>query len=404
MFSSGNQLKRVCAAAIDGRYSNVRYIQSQLRVLHRSILDSREEILEVIASNPLTTETEAEVEFCMAVATVRQHYEAIDFDQEIANEYNIANGKNRTERRVGHGVVVCEKNAIDNLLSSLLQPLDFELFGLVLRIVSNHYQLFVQLRSLTVQPTLKRPPNRFFTLISFSGQSPHAPDLIVVNEWVKDKFIDTITRERLRLDREVCSSHANDKHVAWKKAVVEAENKGEAKLIKKEGLYMIDVQQRPEYLVVYYFAEPAAGKFLSQQINSNWSFINHIPAQLLGKKSQTIYHFNIHPIADRFLFFHPLQSDPLFHISKEHFSLGLRYAKEMLSKLKPELIQPTEGSFIGLEDLTNPNSTKMQFLRQRETQPLRETGQRPGTSIGFFEQGIIAGALFIVVPVVSVMG
>lgn len=106
MLSSDSQLKRVCAAAIDGRCSNVRYIQSQLKVLHQSILDSREEILEVIACNPLTTETEAEVEFSMAVATVRQHYEAIDFDQAIANEYKIANGKNNTERRVGHGVAV----------------------------------------------------------------------------------------------------------------------------------------------------------------------------------------------------------------------------------------------------------------------------------------------------------
>ncbi|OKP12498.1 hypothetical protein PENSUB_1864 [Penicillium subrubescens] len=78
--------------------------------------------------------------------------------------------------------------------------------------------------------------------LAFSGQSPHAPDLIIVNEWVKDKFIDTMTQERLRLNREVRSSHA-DKHVAWKKAVTDAESKGEAKLIKKEGLYMVDVQQ-----------------------------------------------------------------------------------------------------------------------------------------------------------------
>ncbi|KAJ5636961.1 uncharacterized protein N7484_010274 [Penicillium longicatenatum] len=430
MLSSDSQLKRVCAAATDGRTSNVRFLQSQLKVLHQSILDSREEILEVIASNPLTTETEAEVEFSMAIATVRQHYEAIDFDQAIANEYKIAKGKNNTERRVGHGVVVvrptthtrfygiisatacaiaagntfvieCGKHAIDDLLPSLLQPLDFELFGLIQGSITSHEMLskalIIDQTGTTDAPNaVKSLPNlRSVAVIdrtadvekaaqqilsghiAFSGQSPHAPDLIVVNEWVKDKFSDTMTRERLRLNREGRSSHA-DKHVAWKKTVADAESRGEAKLIKKEGLYMVDVQQRPEYLVAYHFAEPAAGKFLSQQINSHWSFINHIPAQLLV--------------------------GPALPFKQENFSLGLRYTKEMLSKPRPELIQPIESSAIGLEDLSNSKSTKLQLLRQRETQSLRETGQGPGTAIGFFEQGIIVGALFIVLPVVSVVG
>lgn len=106
MWSSDTQLKRVCAAATDGRTSNVRFIQSQLKALHQSILDSRKEILEVIACNPFTTDTEAEVEYSLAIATVRQHYEAINFDQAIADEYKIAKGENNTERRVGHGVVL----------------------------------------------------------------------------------------------------------------------------------------------------------------------------------------------------------------------------------------------------------------------------------------------------------
>lgn len=37
---------------------------------------------------------------------VRQNYEAINFDQSIANEYKIARGENNMKRRVGHGVVV----------------------------------------------------------------------------------------------------------------------------------------------------------------------------------------------------------------------------------------------------------------------------------------------------------
>lgn len=76
----------------------------------------------------------------------------------------------------------------------------------------------------------------------------------------------------------------------------------------------------------------------------------------------------------------------------------------MLSRPRPEIIEPIDGSNIGLEDLSNPMSPRLRLLQQRESQPLRETGQGPGTSIGFFEQGIIVGALFIVLPVVSVVG
>jgi hypothetical protein len=67
-------------------------------------------------------------------------------------------------------------------------------------------------------------------------------------------------------------------------------------------------------------------------------------------------------------------------------------------------MEPTNGYISDLTDLSDPLSVKLQSLRRREMQPLRETGQGPGTAIGFFEQGIIVGALFIVLPVVSLVG
>lgn len=150
----------------------------------------------------------------------------------------------------------------------MLQPLDFELFGLVQGPITDHEILSTALiidqtgttdapNSVKSLPTLrsvavidrtadveKAAQQILSAHLAFSGQSPHAPDMIIVNEWAKDKFIHTMTRESLRLYREMRSTHADDQHVAWKKAVAEAESKGEAKLIKREGLYMIDVQER----------------------------------------------------------------------------------------------------------------------------------------------------------------
>jgi acyl-CoA reductase-like NAD-dependent aldehyde dehydrogenase len=106
MWSSDTHLNRVCAAATDGRMSNVRFIQSQLKAFYESILASREGILEAIKSNPLITSTEAEVEFSLAIAAVKEHYDEINFDQAIADEYKVAKGEGNPSRRVGHGVVV----------------------------------------------------------------------------------------------------------------------------------------------------------------------------------------------------------------------------------------------------------------------------------------------------------
>lgn len=76
----------------------------------------------------------------------------------------------------------------------------------------------------------------------------------------------------------------------------------------------------------------------------------------------------------------------------------------MMSKPRPELIESIESFGFELKDFTNSTSSKLQAFKERESQPLREIGQGPGTAIGFFEQGIIVGALFIVLPVISLVG
>lgn len=75
----------------------------------------------------------------------------------------------------------------------------------------------------------------------------------------------------------------------------------------------------------------------------------------------------------------------------------------MLSKPRPTLIA-SKTSRLDLEDLSNLQSSKLQSFALQETRPLRETGQGSGTSIGFFEQGIIVGGVFIVLPVLSILG
>ena len=116
MWSSPSHLKRVYAASTDSRTSNVRFIQEQLKVLHQSFVDQRETILSTLVGN-LLTQPEAEVEYSLALASVRQHYEAIDFNKAIEDEYKIAQGKDNSERRVGYGVVIVKPTGHTRLFS-----------------------------------------------------------------------------------------------------------------------------------------------------------------------------------------------------------------------------------------------------------------------------------------------
>lgn len=68
------------------------------------------------------------------------------------------------------------------------------------------------------------------------------------------------------------------------------------------------------------------------------------------------------------------------------------------------MIKHTGDFDLELDDWKDPHSIKLNLIRRREMQPLKETGQGPGTAIGFFEQGIMVGALFIVLPVLSITG
>lgn len=157
---------------------------------------------------------------------------------------------------------------MDNLLPSLFQPLDWELYALVQSTVTEREMLSMalivdqvgkseashavrsptHLRSVAVidrTADVEKAARQILSAhLAFSGQSPHAPDLIIVNEWVKDKFIDAMIRERLNQDRELHRSHADKREIAWKKAVTEAQIKGEATLIQKDGLHLIHVHQR----------------------------------------------------------------------------------------------------------------------------------------------------------------
>ncbi|KAL3464903.1 hypothetical protein BJX64DRAFT_298019 [Aspergillus heterothallicus] len=438
-----SRLSNVYGAALDGRTASVRFQQSQLIALHAKLQQLQGEVREAIVSDRRVTAAEAEIECATTILAVKQYYESIDFDQCAKKEYQLAKGQNSPDRRVGFGVVlirpaehtrwycITSNFAVDSLLPFLFTCLDAETYALIdsqpTEVEEGQVALVVdqtgklslakclsskpELRSVAVVDRTANVEQAASAIVaahvSYRGASPHAPDLILVNEWVKKSFVDACIRvapDNSRRDRIM----GGDK---LRQIVTDAERSGEASVIGTTSLKLVDIRDRgasivkarshrsylpivtvtslvdavvalegSEYLVAYHFAEPAAAKFLSQQINSRVTLANQIPSELL-----------IGPAIP----FHNGQPSP---------SPILRYSTEMLSRPRPEYIQEAKGFTMSVQELKELDRAALDRLQVEAARPLRPTGQGPGTAIGFFEQGILVGAVFIVLPVISFIG
>jgi len=98
--------ERLQGAVVDGRTENIRFRQNQLQSLHKTLREEASAVCSALAQNPLSSTTEVEAEFSLAMDSVRHCYDSLDLDQELEEEYKIANGKDNKSRRVGAGLVI----------------------------------------------------------------------------------------------------------------------------------------------------------------------------------------------------------------------------------------------------------------------------------------------------------
>ncbi|CZS89976.1 uncharacterized protein RAG0_01133 [Rhynchosporium agropyri] len=106
------------------------------------------------------------------------------------------------------------------------------------------------------------------------------------------------------------------------------------------------------FLAAYLFSEAPTAKFLAQHLDAAVTYVNQIP----------------------------------------HIYLGHSPAIEGLSSLE---------TILGVAKIPGDQEVLIRELRKKATEPLPETGQRPGHAMGFFEQGTLIGAglyLSIVLP------
>jgi hypothetical protein len=271
---------------------------------------------------------------------------------------------------------------------------------------------------------------------SFGGSSPYAPDLVLVNEFVKKDFFEACSRHATLVFAKENSvkNVTGNRNEDVRKAIEDAESKRQVSSFGSRDFKLVDILDKyvallcgdtptfttlsllisisrsspimdmkvtGRYLPIatcssltdaiynqgfespllagYFFAEPGSAKYLAQFLPCYMSLINQIPAHLL-----------VGPAA-------PTTHEPDFLY---------RYSRDMFSVARPQFVERPPAAFQKAEELLSGSSKKItaSTLREAAVKPLTAIKQSDNKAVGFFEQGLFTGAgilLSIVLPIVG---
>lgn len=232
---------------------------------------------------------------------------------------------------------------------------------------------------------------------AFGGSSPYAPDLVLVNEFVKQDFLRAVVVEARKLSstariygdakgKPSSASRVSSSLEALKKAdsslqtIIQESNavvlelptrraellqvKTEAPILAVHAIKSLDdaidfissADSAPA-LAAYHFGNPQVGKYLAQFVDARVSFVNQIPRELLVGPA---------------------------HPASHTMELSTRYTIDMFTLARPAFIQQTTTSteLAGIMSAANV-STAQKFLEQALL-PLKAMKRKPGGGVGMF--------------------
>ncbi|KAG6357138.1 hypothetical protein INS49_015015 [Diaporthe citri] len=473
MASDTAAIDRLQASAVDGRTENGRYRQDQLQRLHKALREKASQITAALVADSKSPSSEVDAEYYLGMEAVRHFYDSLDFEKDLKEEYSVVRGEDNLTRRVGAGMVVIRPTSHTRFYS-IVTPLAAAIAAgncIILELSETLSQVDSVLRqaltealdvntfyasktttdqsvldgAVLVDQTGNGPPSTLTTQLlsssqtrcvaivdrsaniddaaraitaarfSFGGTSPYAPDLVLVNEFVKKDFFEACSRY-------ATSSFARDSSVKRaggdrrgdvQKAIKDAEDRKQVSSFGSNDFKLVDIVDRSSpimdlkitgrYLPIatcssltdaiynrdfespllagYLFAEPGSAKYLAQFLPSCISLINQIPTHLL-----------VGPAA-------PTAHAPDF----EH-----RYSRDMFSAARPQFVRKPAAALHKADELLsggpNRGGVTAAALREAATRPLAPVKQSSNKAVGFFEQGILTGAalyLSIILPVVG---
>ncbi|CAO2657354.1 Nn.00g034800.m01.CDS01 [Neocucurbitaria sp. VM-36] len=472
-------LANLHATALTCRCHNALFRRKQLKSLHDTLRNNSSAIKDAIKQDTRVLEEEAATEVALSLTIVKEHYDSIDVKKELEQEYRVTNGKDASDRREPWGVAYIEPQRSHTPFFSAIAPLSAALVAgscVALKIENDLRALPFLLRKLLLETLelntfavissnpspeslstclqvlqgtssneatysqLISPERKTIAVVdrtadlalaaeqlvtarfAFGGTSPYAPDIVLVNEFIKRDFLDHVlkqsirfltgsnsipngsptTRESKKSSRGAEALQALSDTKNWKLNVVTQGDNGAivelsdlsalpsksnqpvfsispiTSLEHAIGLIDEDLDVQNTLLAAYHFGTPSAGKYLSQFVNADVSFVNHVPFRLL-----------VGPAAPSF---HPIDIEK-------------RYTAEHFTRASPAFIAPPASQAAMSKIMDSKDSRKAAAeLLAKATQEIKEKKRAEWIAIGYFEQGILIGLGIYGIPLLTCVG
>lgn len=232
----------------------------------------------------------------------------------------------------------------------------------------------------------------------FGGRSPYAPHTVLVNEFVLQRFIEAV---RMAISGVSSKASLKDTLQAKDKAQpLELDlQSGELSVVRSgssfpkieakpnsepvlrvwptrsldDAINILDQADTP-YRAAYHFCNLPSAKYLAQFVNAEVTFINHIPPQLL-----------IGPASP----------------AGQPFNLESRYAVSSFAHRRPAFVVAAPLTQELTSILATPDNASAQGLLVETTTPLKIMKRSEGGGVGFFEQGFLMNASFILISTLA---
>lgn len=121
MTSLESRLTALRAAATDGRVENIQYRKDQLRKLHTSLASVAEQLVDALVNDTdyATQRQDAEQEVALALTCLKSHYNSLNFDQSIVDEYSVSQGHDFEHNRIPFGIIHIKVGQFTPLFSTV---------------------------------------------------------------------------------------------------------------------------------------------------------------------------------------------------------------------------------------------------------------------------------------------
>ena len=249
---------------------------------------------------------------------------------------------------------------------------------------------------------------------AFGGSSPYASDIVIVNEFVKEDFLQAAISECDHLSSPASreSVHENAKARSRADESIDAIKKKFTNcriLLQRRKLAVLDLAERLEripeqkndapvlivcsmrslddvidllsrsasepYLAAYHFSNLASAKYLSQFVDARTTFVNHIPQELL--------------------------IGPAFPVGHQ-FKLDDRCPTTLLEQGRPVLVNSSTRSTLLVDSRKSTNASATLKLWTAAKEPLSMMKRSKGGGVGFFEQGFLMNAALLITSTVAI--